>query len=261
MADESVRYELDGHVATITYNRPDALNAINGDMREGLNAAFDRFRTEEDAWVAIVTGAGTRVLCGRRHARRRGLGRRVRRHVLGEADHQLVRERLGDLQARDRGGQRLLPRLRAHARDVVRLRDRDPSAPSSAFPKSASACRRSSARSGSRSASTGSTRWSCCSPANASTPTRAKEIGLAGWVVPHDELMNEARGARRSPRARRAARGPRDEGGRRARRSTSRRVEAIRFGETMRRVAGATDDAAEGGRAFRERRPPKWTAT
>ena len=35
-------------------------------------------------------------------------------------------------------------------------------------------------------------------------------------------------------------------------------VEAIRFGETMRRVAGATDDAAEGGRAAREGRPPRW---
>ncbi len=57
-----VRYELDGHVATITYNRPDALNTINGDMRRDLNAAFERFRDEEDAWVAIVTGAG-RAFC------------------------------------------------------------------------------------------------------------------------------------------------------------------------------------------------------
>ena len=31
-------------------------------MRRGLNAAFDRFRTEDDAWVAIVTGAG-RAFC------------------------------------------------------------------------------------------------------------------------------------------------------------------------------------------------------
>src|ERR1700748_916113 len=62
MADDSVLYALDGHVATITYNRPDALNAINGDMRAGLNAAFDRFRTDDDAWGAIVTGAG-RAFC------------------------------------------------------------------------------------------------------------------------------------------------------------------------------------------------------
>jgi enoyl-CoA hydratase/carnithine racemase len=35
-------------------------------------------------------------------------------------------------------------------------------------------------------------------------------------------------------------------------------LEAIRFGETMRRVAAATDDAREGGRAFAEKRPPDW---
>src|SRR5438093_400810 len=59
---EAVLYELDGHVATITYNRPDALNAINGQLRDDLNAAFARFRDEEEAWVAIVTGAG-RAFC------------------------------------------------------------------------------------------------------------------------------------------------------------------------------------------------------
>src|SRR3954471_7041301 len=61
MAD-TVTYELDGHVATITYNRPHALNAVNGELRSDLNAAFARFRDEEDAWVAIVTGAG-RAFC------------------------------------------------------------------------------------------------------------------------------------------------------------------------------------------------------
>src|SRR6516225_6855161 len=55
-------YELDDHVATITYNRPDALNAINSGMRRDLNHAFARFRDEPDAWVAIVTGAG-RAFC------------------------------------------------------------------------------------------------------------------------------------------------------------------------------------------------------
>ncbi len=37
-------------------------------------------------------------------------------------------------------------------------------------------------------------------------------------------------------------------------------LEAIRFGETMRRVAGTTEDAAEGGRAFAAGRPPEWKA-
>src|SRR6187401_1600308 len=84
---------------------------------------------------------------------------------------------------------------------------------------------------------------------------RAKEIGLAGWVVPHDELMDEARRmadrlVRAAPLAARATK----EVAVRSQHMTM--LEAIRFGETMRRVAGATDDAAEGGRAFAEGRPP-----
>ena len=57
-----VTYELDGHVAVITYNRPEVMNAINAEMRRSLNEAFARFREEEEAWVAIVTGAG-RAFC------------------------------------------------------------------------------------------------------------------------------------------------------------------------------------------------------
>ena len=85
-------------------------------------------------------------------------------------------------------------------------------------------------------------------------PRVRKEIGLAGWVVPHDALMDEAhaladRLVRAAPLA---ARATKEVAVRAAHMST---VEAIRFGETMRRVAGATDDAAEGGRAA-ARRPP-----
>ena len=43
-------------------NRPDALNAINRQMRQGLNAAWERFRDDDDAWVAIVRGEG-RAFC------------------------------------------------------------------------------------------------------------------------------------------------------------------------------------------------------
>jgi E-phenylitaconyl-CoA hydratase len=35
-------------------------------------------------------------------------------------------------------------------------------------------------------------------------------------------------------------------------------LEAIRFGETMRKVAGATEDAREGMKAAAERRTPEW---
>src|SRR5712671_374732 len=61
---DTATYEREGHVATITYNRPEALNAINGEMRRDLNDAFSRFRDDEEAWVAIVTGAGKAFCAG-----------------------------------------------------------------------------------------------------------------------------------------------------------------------------------------------------
>jgi enoyl-CoA hydratase/carnithine racemase len=86
---------------------------------------------------------------------------------------------------------------------------------------------------------------------------RAREIGLAGWVVPHEELMPAARRLadrllRAAPLAARATK----EVAVRSQHLPG--LEAIRFGETMRKVAAATEDAAEGGQAAREGRPPKW---
>ena len=59
---DTVRYEVNDHVATITMNRPERLNAINGEMRDALNQTWLRFRDDSDAWVAILTGAG-RAFC------------------------------------------------------------------------------------------------------------------------------------------------------------------------------------------------------
>src|SRR4249920_2814888 len=59
---DTVLYDKDGHVVTITYHRPERMNAINGQMRDELNAAWLRFRDDTDAWVAILTGAG-RAFC------------------------------------------------------------------------------------------------------------------------------------------------------------------------------------------------------
>ena len=60
---EAATYERHGHVATITYNRPEALNAVNGALRRDLNAAWERFVADEEAWVGIVTGAGDKAFC------------------------------------------------------------------------------------------------------------------------------------------------------------------------------------------------------
>jgi enoyl-CoA hydratase len=55
----TVEYELRGHVAVMTINRPDARNAVNTDVAQGLEAAIDKLEADDDAWVGIVTGAQT----------------------------------------------------------------------------------------------------------------------------------------------------------------------------------------------------------
>ena len=59
-----VTYEVVDHVATITLNRPESRNAINGAMRLDLNAAWDRFRDDQDAWVGILTATGEAFCAG-----------------------------------------------------------------------------------------------------------------------------------------------------------------------------------------------------
>jgi enoyl-CoA hydratase len=50
-----VTYEVRGRVALITLNRPEARNAVNGDVAGGLEAAIDRMEADDDVWIGILT--------------------------------------------------------------------------------------------------------------------------------------------------------------------------------------------------------------
>ena len=58
MAEQSVLTEIDGRVATITINRPDKLNALNIATRAGLIEALVTLQENDEVRVAILTGAG-----------------------------------------------------------------------------------------------------------------------------------------------------------------------------------------------------------
>jgi enoyl-CoA hydratase/carnithine racemase len=57
MAD-AVLTEVDGGVAVITINRPEARNAVNGDVARGIAAAVEELDGSGDVRVLILTGAG-----------------------------------------------------------------------------------------------------------------------------------------------------------------------------------------------------------
>jgi len=50
--------EVDGNVLIITINRPEAKNAVNGAVAQGIADALDRLDAETDLRCAIITGAG-----------------------------------------------------------------------------------------------------------------------------------------------------------------------------------------------------------
>ena len=55
----TVEYEKQGNVGVITINRPDARNAVNSDVAQGIESAIDRIEEDSEVWVGILTGART----------------------------------------------------------------------------------------------------------------------------------------------------------------------------------------------------------
>ncbi|WP_431041744.1 enoyl-CoA-hydratase DpgD [Streptomyces sp. P1-3] len=55
-----VLYEKRGHVAHVTLNRPAVLNAMNLRTHEELARVWDDVEADDEVWVAVLTGAGSR---------------------------------------------------------------------------------------------------------------------------------------------------------------------------------------------------------
>lgn len=256
---EPVLYEKQGHVVTITYNRPDRLNAINGAMRDGLNDAWLAFRDDEDAWVAIMTGAGKAFCAGadlKDGAGSTGTfagtfwekptinsfesGLELFKPVIAAVNgpcigYGLTGVSFADFAIASDKATFSYPEVRIGIPTIVG---------SIRLPRRLN--------------------WADAmellmvgEPVSAA---RAHEMGLVWKVVPHDELMAEARSlanrlVQSAPLATRVVKEV-------ATRSAEMGwIEAVRFGETMRLVAGRTNDAQEGRAAFAEKRDPNWSGT
>ena len=251
---DTVLYEREGRIATITYNRPEAMNAINGQLRSDLNDAWARFRDDEEAWVGIVTGAGRAFSAGAdlRDANPATPGTfweipsmnslesgmeiwkpviaAVNGYCLGFA---LTLVAACDFVIASEQAQFGFPEVRIGVPTIqgaVRM----------------------PARIGWQNA------MELLLIGERVDAHRAKEMGLAWKVVPHDDLMDEAKAlaARLLLSAPLAVRATKEV----ARRGQELPfVDAIRFGETMRRVARNTADAKVGPASFRDKTTPTWT--
>jgi enoyl-CoA hydratase/carnithine racemase len=253
----TVLYERDGHVATITYNRPHALNAVNGELRQDLNAAWLRFREDDEAWVAIVTGAGRAFCAGADVKDGAGSvgtwpgsfweiptvnsfesGLEIWKPTIAAVNGYCLGYGLTLVTACDfvvAGEDAVFgfPEVRIGVPTIVgamRLPQKIPMQHA----------------------------LELLLTGDRIDAARAKEIGLALDVVPAGDLLPAARHladrlCQGAPLAVRAVK----EMAYRGRHLPW--TDAVRMGETMRRVVMQTDDAREGGAAVREGRAPKWT--
>ena len=236
---------------------PEVLNAINGEMRDGLNAAWARFRDDQEAWVAIVTGAGRAFCAGADLKDGAGSvgtwsgtfweiptlnsfesGWEIFKPTIAAVNGPCIGYGLTAAAACDfliaaESATFAFPEVRIGVPTIVGAL-RLPAEAGLAARHGAAAARASPSTppGPSRSAWPGrSCPTTSCSTKPGTSPTRlcrgaplaqraVKEVAMRGAELPW--------------------------------------LDAVRFGETMRRVAGATEDAQEGRRAAAEGRDPDW---
>ena len=58
MAFENIIYDVNDGIAVITFNRPKALNALNGALLDELSRALDEIAADENIRVLVLTGSG-----------------------------------------------------------------------------------------------------------------------------------------------------------------------------------------------------------
>jgi enoyl-CoA hydratase/carnithine racemase len=64
MSNDAVQTkQVADHVTLVTINRPEARNAVNGDVARGLEQAVLESEKDPNVWVVILTGAGDKAFC------------------------------------------------------------------------------------------------------------------------------------------------------------------------------------------------------
>ncbi len=60
----AVEFEKRGRIGVITLNRPEARNAVNGEVASSMEAILDEYENDPELWVAILTANGSAFCAG-----------------------------------------------------------------------------------------------------------------------------------------------------------------------------------------------------
>ncbi|WP_322796193.1 enoyl-CoA hydratase/isomerase family protein [Tepidiforma sp.] len=250
-----VRTERRNRTLLITLDRPEAMNSIDPEMYRQLGEAWDRFEQDDELLVAVVTGAGERAFCA---------GRDLVKSAEDEANDW----------SQQRGGGRLTPEgiwkpviaavnghCLAAGLALALACDVRVASPNATF--GTMAAKRGIVAGGGQ-----TQRLARYIPfglamelilfAERISAEEALRYGLVNRVVPQGELLEFALGwaeklTKNAPLALRAMKRAAYEGGWELPMREGLRLEARLYAEIMK-----TEDAAEGGRAFAEKREPQF---
>jgi enoyl-CoA hydratase len=100
MYDE-LKYEQRGPVTVITINRPERMNAIGPVTSRELIDAWGRFRDDDEALVAVLTGAGDRAFCAGADLKAAAAG--FGSGAVEEGEEPLIRWTEEEIEAHNRG--------------------------------------------------------------------------------------------------------------------------------------------------------------
>lgn len=89
----TIEFETEGHIGIITINRPEARNAVNGDVARGIEEAIDQIESDDSLWLGVLTGVPP-VFCAGADLKEINAGR--------AGDLQTKRGGFGGIAARDR---------------------------------------------------------------------------------------------------------------------------------------------------------------
>ena len=255
-----VLYEKRDHIAHITLNRPEVLNAFNRAMHQALREVWMDFREDEDVWVALITGAGDRAFSAGQdmkemgERRSQGAARRTFWETWFGGDLQEGLEVWKPIVAAINGyclGEGMTLILACDFRIASERATFGFPEVALGVPTIVGAVR------APRVVGLGNA-LELLLTGDRVDAGRALEMGLVHRVVPPEQVKSEAEGlarrlCRNGPVAVRCTKEV-------AVRSLDMPfVEAVRMGEALRRLAQQSEDAAEGVRAYLEKREPRFS--
>jgi 2-(1,2-epoxy-1,2-dihydrophenyl)acetyl-CoA isomerase len=91
MAYQTLLYDVDSNVLSVTMNRPDVYNALNEQMKKELNDAFAQAEGDPAVRCIVLRGAGTRAFCSGQDLKEDRGGKRSLKESLEKSYNPLIR--------------------------------------------------------------------------------------------------------------------------------------------------------------------------